>query len=54
MEELLNLHVNGPVPLLKPPFDHLQPVLDRLMAKDREQRYPSAQAFLDDLALLEP
>ena len=54
VEELLNLHVNGPVPLLKPPFDHLQPVLDRLMAKDREQRYPSAQAFLDDLALLEP
>ncbi len=39
---------------LKPPHDHLQPVLKRLMAKDREQRYPSAQAFLDDLALLEP
>ena len=54
VEELLTLHVNGPVPLLKPPHDHLQPVLDRLMAKDREQRYPSAQAFLDDLALLEP
>ena len=54
VEELLNLHVNGPVPLLKPPHDHLQPVLDRLMAKDREQRYPSAQAFLDDLASLEP
>jgi serine/threonine protein kinase len=54
VEELLNLHVNGPVPLLKPPHDHLQPVLDRLMAKDREQRYPSAQAFLDELALLEP
>ena len=54
VEELLNLHVNGPVPLLKPPHDHLQPVLERLMAKDREQRYPSAQAFLDDLALLEP
>jgi len=54
VEELLTLHVNGPVPLLKPPHDHLQPVLERLMAKDREQRYPSAQAFLDDLALLEP
>jgi len=53
-EELLNLHVHGPVPLLKPPHDHLQPVLDRLMAKDRDQRYPTAQAFLDDLALLEP
>jgi serine/threonine protein kinase len=54
VEELLNLHVNGPVPLLKPPHDHLQPVLDRLMAKDRDQRYPTAQAFLDDLAKLEP
>jgi class 3 adenylate cyclase len=54
VEELLNLHVHGPVPLLTPPHDHLQPVLERLMAKDREQRYPSAQAFLDDLGLLEP
>ena len=26
------------------------PVLDRLMAKDREQRYPSAEALLEDLA----
>ena len=27
----------------------IQPVLDRLMAKDRDQRYQSAQALLDDL-----
>jgi len=51
-EELLELHVNGPVPLLKPPHDHLQPVLDQLMAKDREQRYLTAQEFLDDLGRL--
>jgi serine/threonine protein kinase len=54
VEDLLNLHVNGPVPLLKPPHDHLQPLLDRLMAKDRDQRYPSAQAFLDELAFIVP
>jgi serine/threonine protein kinase len=29
---------------------HLQAVMESLMAKDREQRYPSAQALLDDLA----
>lgn len=51
-EALLDLRVNGPVPLLQPPHEHLQPVLDRLMAKDREQRYLTAQEFLDDLARL--
>ena len=50
--ELLDLHVNGPVPLLRPPHDGLQPLLDRLMAKNREQRYANAQEFLDDLARL--
>jgi serine/threonine-protein kinase PpkA len=50
--ELLDLHVNGPVPLLRPPYDGLQPLLDRLMAKNREERYANAQEFLDDLARL--
>jgi len=49
-QELLELHVNGPVPLLRPPYDGLQPVLERLMAKNRDQRYADAQQFLDDLA----
>lgn len=48
--ELLDLHVSGPVPLLRPPYDGLQPLLDRLMAKDRDQRYANAQQFLDELA----
>jgi serine/threonine-protein kinase PpkA len=48
-QELLGKHVHDPVPLLLPPHEHLQPVLQRMMAKDREQRYPSAQALLDDL-----
>jgi serine/threonine-protein kinase PpkA len=49
-QELLRMHVQDPVPLL--PIDHgqLQPVIEGMMAKDREQRYPSAQALLDDLA----
>lgn len=46
---LLDLHINAPVPELPPEHLTLQPVLERLMAKDRDQRYPSAQALLDDL-----
>jgi serine/threonine-protein kinase PpkA len=49
-QEVLDMHVNGPVPLLRPPHDRLQPLLEQLMAKDREQRYANAQQFLDDLA----
>jgi len=49
-QELLRMHVHEPVPLLPPDHAHLQAVMESLMAKDREQRYPSAQALLDDLA----
>jgi class 3 adenylate cyclase/tRNA A-37 threonylcarbamoyl transferase component Bud32 len=49
-EELLDLHVNGPVPLLRPPHERLQPLLERLMAKDRAKRYGSARELLADLA----
>ena len=48
-EDLLNMHVNAPVPLLPSPHEALQPVLQRMMAKSRDQRYPSAQSLLDDL-----
>ena len=48
---MLELHINGPIPELGPDHQTLQPILKRLMAKDREQRYPSAQAVLDDLEL---
>ncbi len=51
--ELLEMHISAPVPELEPDHLTLQPVLTRLMAKDREQRYPSAQALLDDLAARE-
>jgi class 3 adenylate cyclase len=48
--ELLEMHIGAPVPELGPDHMTLQPVLTRLMAKDREQRYASAQALIDDLA----
>lgn len=51
-QELLNMHINAAVPLLPPEHAHLQHVLEGLMAKDREQRYPSAKTLLDDLASL--
>jgi serine/threonine-protein kinase PpkA len=50
-QAMLDLHINAPVPSLPAQFRPLQPVLNRLMAKDREQRYASAAALLDDLAL---
>jgi class 3 adenylate cyclase len=49
-QELLRMHVQDPVPLLPPEHAHLQAVMESLMAKDREQRYPSAKTLLDDLA----
>ena len=44
------MHISAPVPLLRPPHDHLQPILERLMAKDPARRYASAQELLGDLA----
>ena len=51
-QELLHMHIQAPVPMLPPEHVHLQPVMESLMAKDREQRYPSARTLLDDLALM--
>ena len=47
--DLLKKHVDDPVPVLPAQHAQLQPVLERMMAKDRERRYPSAKALLDDL-----
>lgn len=50
--ELLDRHVNAPVPTLPPAHGWFQPVLDRLMAKDPAQRYASATDLLDELERL--
>jgi serine/threonine-protein kinase PpkA len=49
-QELLRMHIQDPVPLLPPEHQHLQAVMESMMAKDRDQRYPSARTLLDDLA----
>jgi serine/threonine-protein kinase PpkA len=51
-QALLDMHINNPVPLLPAALAQLQPVLQRMMAKQREARYGSAQELLDDLARL--
>ncbi|HZM44956.1 MAG TPA: protein kinase [Burkholderiales bacterium] len=49
-EDLLELHVAAPLPVLPPPYTVVQPFINRLMAKSPEQRYPSADAFISDLS----
>jgi len=49
-QELLRMHVQEPVPLLPPEHAALQAVMESMMAKNREQRYPSARTLLEDLA----
>ncbi|HEY8357961.1 MAG TPA: protein kinase, partial [Ramlibacter sp.] len=50
LDLLLARHLGAPIPRLPLEFEGLQPVVDRLMAKRPEDRYPSAQALLDALA----
>jgi serine/threonine protein kinase/CheY-like chemotaxis protein len=39
---VLYMHRNAPLPRLPEPMAHLQPLLDRLLAKHREERYSNA------------
>jgi serine/threonine protein kinase len=50
LDLLLARHLSAPAPRLPPGHAMLQPVLDRLMAKDPAQRHASAAALLQDLA----
>ncbi|QJW85079.1 response regulator [Ramlibacter terrae] len=50
LDLLLARHLRAPIPRLPLEFEGLQGIVDRLMAKRPEDRYPSAQALLDDLA----
>jgi serine/threonine protein kinase len=44
--EVLQEHVNAPLPQLPPNLAHHQPVLNRLLAKSRDERYASAEELL--------
>jgi len=46
-------HISEPVPELPHEHSRYQPVLNRLMAKQRDDRYPSASDLLTDIARLE-
>ena len=45
--EVLQQHVNTPVPKLPERYAHHQPLLDRLLAKSRDQRFGSAEEVID-------
>jgi class 3 adenylate cyclase/CheY-like chemotaxis protein len=49
LEVLLARHLSAPTPDLPPGHASLQPVVNRLTAKKPADRYPSAQALLQDL-----
>ncbi len=49
LELLLAKHLNADTPTLPPAHAHLQPIINKLMEKEPELRYPSAAALLADL-----
>lgn len=46
-------HITEPVPLLPPAYEALQPLVDKMMAKDVEKRYQSAKQLIADLDMLD-
>jgi serine/threonine-protein kinase PpkA len=49
LDVLLARHLSAPTPALPPQHAALQPVIERLMAKQPQDRYASAQALLEAL-----
>ncbi|HMV87053.1 MAG TPA: serine/threonine-protein kinase [Blastocatellia bacterium] len=47
---LMNKHINAPIPRIHPLRSSIQPVLDRTLAKNREDRYATAGELAQDLA----
>jgi len=48
-QALLDMHIHSPIPALPTQLRQLQPVIDRMMAKDPQQRFASATELLDAL-----
>jgi len=49
---LMHMHLHDPIPRLPSNLTSYQSVVNRLMAKRVDQRYPSAEALLTDIAML--
>jgi ActR/RegA family two-component response regulator len=47
--DIFDGHRNGPIPLLPAPLARYQPLINRLLAKKPDDRYSSAQHFLEGL-----
>ena len=43
-------HIQSPIPQLPPELEHFQPLLNRLMAKNRDERIPDASTLLEEIA----
>ena len=52
LADILAAHRTAPVPRLAEPLSAYQPIIDRLLAKDPQDRYASAAEFLDALDAL--
>jgi tRNA A-37 threonylcarbamoyl transferase component Bud32 len=50
LNEIFAGHLSAPVPRLPQRVLRYQPIIDRLLAKDPADRYPSAALFLEDLS----
>jgi serine/threonine protein kinase len=51
---VIYMHSHAPLPRLDPALASLQPLLDRMMAKEPGDRFQSAEEVLEVLALLAP
>ena len=49
LSEIFAAHLAAPVPRLPQRVLRYQPIIDRLLAKDPADRYPSAALFIEDL-----
>ncbi|HTV50868.1 MAG TPA: protein kinase [Steroidobacteraceae bacterium] len=45
--DVLQQHVNSPLPKLPRPLEHLQPLLDGMLAKSRDERFASAAQVIE-------
>jgi serine/threonine protein kinase/DNA-binding response OmpR family regulator len=52
--DVLQQHVNSPVPMLPKALAHHEPILQKLMAKSREDRYGTAEEILEALGAGRP